>query len=77
MKFDPSKCQIISITNKVKPSIGAYRIHDHILEQVNCAKYLGVYIDSKLTFYTHVDAIVKKANSIRIFLATNIDRCGR
>ena len=56
-----SKCQVISITNKVKPIIGKYQIHDHILEQVNCAKYLGIYIDSKLAFNTHVDAIVKKA----------------
>ena len=63
MEFNTSKCQAISITNKIKPIIGKYHVHDHILEQVNCAKYLGIYIDSKLAFNTHVDAIVKKANS--------------
>ena len=52
-------------------------VHDHILEQVNCAKYIGVYIDSKLAFNTHVDAIVKKTNSTRAFLARNIPRCCR
>ena len=72
MEFNPSKCQVISITNKVKPIIGKYQIHDHILEQVHCAKYLGIYIDSKLTFSTLVDAIVKKANTARAFLARNI-----
>ena len=77
MEFHTSKCQVISITNKVKPIIGRYQIHDHILEQVNCAKYLGIYIDSKLAINTHVDAIVKKANSTRAFLARNIPRCCR
>ena len=56
MEFHTSKCQVISITNKVKPIIGKYQVHDHTLEQVNCAKYLGIYIDSKLAFNTHVDA---------------------
>ena len=77
MEFHTSKCQVISITNKVKPIIGKYQIHDHILEQVHCAKYPGIYIDSKLALDTHVDAIVKKANSTRAFLARNIPRCCR
>ena len=77
MEFHTSKCQVISITNKVKPIIGEYQIHDHILEQVNCAKYLGIYIDSKLALNTHVDTIVKKANSTRAFLARNIPLCCR
>ena len=75
MEFHTSMCQVISMTNKVKPIIGKYEIHDHILEQVNCAKYFGLYIDSKLAFYAHVDAILKKANSTRAFLARNIPRC--
>ena len=74
MEFHTSKCQVISITNKVKPTIGKYQIHDHILEQVHCAKYLGIYIDSKLAFNIHVDAIVKKANSTRAFHVRNIHR---
>ena len=74
MEFHTSKCQVISITNKVKPIIGKYQIHDHILEQVNCAKYRGIYIDSKLALNAHVDAIVKKTNSTRAFLARNILR---
>ena len=77
MEFNTSKCQTISINNKIKPIIGKYQVHDHILKQVNCAKYLGIYIDSKLAFNTHVDAIVKKAISTRAFLARNIPRCCR
>ena len=77
MESHTSICQVISITNKVTPIIGKYQIHYHILEQVNCAKYLGIYIDSNLTFNTHVDAIVKKANTKCAFLARNIPRCCR
>ena len=77
MEFHTSTCQVISITNNVKPIIGKYKVHDHIMEHVYCAKYLGVYIDSKLAFSTHVNAFVKNANSTRAFLARNIPRCCR
>ena len=77
MEFHTSNCQVISIANKVKPIIGKYQIHDHIMEHVNCAKYLGIYIDSKLAFNTHADAIVKKANSTYAILARKIPRCCR
>ena len=77
MELNTSKCQVISMTNKVRPIIGKYQIHDHILPQVHCAKYLGIYMDSKLAFDKHVDAIVKIANSTRAFLARNIPRCCR
>ena len=77
MELHTSKCQVISIANNFKPIIGKYQIHDHILEQVHCARYRGIYIDSKLVINTHVDAIVKKANSTRAFLARNIPRCCR
>ena len=77
MEFHTSKCQVISISNKVRPIIGRYQIIDHILEQVHCANDLGIYIDSKLAFDTHMDVIVNKANSTHAFLARNIPRCCR
>ena len=77
MEFHPSRCQVISITNKLTLIIGNYQIHDYILEQVHCAKYLGIYVDSKLTFNAHVETIVKKTNSTHAFLARNIPRCCR
>ena len=74
MEFHSSKCQVISLTNKVKPIICKFQIHDHILEQVNCGKYLSIYIDSKLAFNASVDA---NADSTRAFLARSIPRCCR
>ena len=49
----------------------------HSSQPTNTLLYLGIYMDSKLAFNTHVDAIVKKANSTRAFLARNIPRCCR
>ena len=49
-EFNTSKCQVISITNKEEPIIGRYQVYDHIQEQVNCAKYLSIYIDYLMLF---------------------------
>ena len=34
------------------------------LEETTCEKYLGVFIDNKLTFKNHINTAAKKANSI-------------
>ena len=77
MRFNASKCQLLRITNKRKPILASYSIHEHELELVDAAKYLGVHIDSKLSFNTHVDAVTKKANSTRAFLSRNLSHCSR
>ena len=41
----------------------------------NLSKYLGATINSKLSFYVHIDAICKKANSIISFLHRNFSSC--
>jgi len=43
----------------------------------NTAKYLGIYINSKLSWNHHVDAISKKANSTLWFLNRNTGHCSR
>ena len=75
MSFNASKCQLLHITNKHKPILASYSIHEHELELVDTAKYLSVHIDSKLSFNTHVDAVTKKANSTHAFLSRNLSHC--
>ena len=77
MSFNASKCQLLRITNKRKAILSSYSIHGHELDLVDAAKYLGVYIDSKISFNTHVDAVAKKANSTRAFLSRNLSHCSR
>ena len=77
MEFNPDKCEAISVTNKRNPIKTSYNIHDKTLKYVKSAKYLGVTIDNKLTWNSHVDNICKKANSTRAFLQRNTRMCPR
>ena len=62
MQFHPDKCQVLRITNKRKPIILNYTLHDHILATVTQAKYLGVTITNDLNWKQHVENITKSAN---------------
>ena len=76
MSFNPSKCEVLRVTNKVKNNIcSSYSLHGVELPAVDCAKYLGVHINSKLSWKPHVDYVCKKANSTRGFLQRNLHGC--
>ena len=76
IQFNPDKCEVIRITNRRGRRIDSdYTIHGTVLREVSSAKYLGVTIDSKLTWNAHVANVTKKANNTRAFLQRNINRC--
>ena len=75
MHFNPTKCHYIRLSNKHHLLDYNYNIHNISLKKVNTIKYLGVYIDNKLTWKSHVDAIVNKANSVIGFLSCNYKHC--
>ena len=77
MDFNPDKCEFLRITLKRKPIISEYTIHNKVLQPVSSAKYLGVALDSKLTFNSHIDNITKKANATRAFIARTTKFCPR
>jgi hypothetical protein len=53
MAFHPDKCNLLSITTKRKPEHFYYNLHDHILESVDSAKYLGITLQSNLIYRTN------------------------
>jgi len=61
MEFNPSNCEFLRITNKRNPVIHHYSINDTVMQQVACAKYLGVIIDEKLSWNEHILKITNKA----------------
>ena len=67
MDFNPSKCEVITITNKRSCIPFTYTIHNEILNKTSCAKYLGINITNNLSWRTHVDKVCKKANSTQHF----------
>ena len=77
MEFNPDKCKVLRITNKRKIVISNYIMHNQILEVVESAKYLGVFINKKLSWNKHIDYTAKKANQVRCFTQRNLRTCHR
>ena len=59
------------------PLLSEYYLHNHKLTTVTNTKYLGVTLDSTLSFNRHIDATCKKANSILSFIRRNLSKCHR
>ena len=75
MRFNVSKCHVLSVTNKLNPIQSAYSLHQQPLERVNSAKYLGVEISSNLNWGKHVEAISARTNQTSAFIYRNLRGC--
>ena len=72
MKFNPSKCQILSVTRNKYPIKCQYKLHNEALENVKSAKYLGLTITSDLSWNKHIATVTSKANKALGFVKRNI-----
>jgi len=61
MEFHPSKCQLLRVTKKPRPSPTIYDIHEHKLEIVESDQCLRVTIHTTINWNTHIESITKKA----------------
>ena len=76
MRFNPSKCYVLSITKKIDPPLHYfYKLCGVALEHKSENPYLGVNFSSNLTFRHHINVISAKANSTLGFLRRNLRRC--
>ena len=62
LKLNPSKCKTITFTLRKKPILTSYSINNVTLDRTSEMRDLGVVLDSKLTFASHIDDIAGKAN---------------
>ena len=60
MKFNESKCNILTITNLETTTTWFYTLNSVILQHVDSAKYLGIRIHKSLRFSGHINATAKK-----------------
>ena len=75
MEFHPQKCQLLRITNKLKPFLSNYSIHNTTILETDAAKYLGVIIDSKLNWKKQFISIRNKCNRTLSFIMRNLNKC--
>ena len=75
MEFHPDKCKILRITNKKKVIKYRYLLHNVILKEISNAKYLGVTMNTRLSWKKHVCEICGKANQTKQFLQRNLAAC--
>ena len=75
MDFNPSKCEFLKLTNKKLPLHFNYHINNELIKEVQHVKYLGVTIDSHMTWREHINILSHKANATLAFLQRNIKPC--
>ena len=64
LNLNPQKCVSFTITLKSAPIKHTYHINSSPLQCVGEVRDLGVMLDSKLTFSTHISSTVNKANRL-------------
>src|ERR1043165_2799667 len=62
-----AKCSVMRITNRNTEVLGNIRIGDHVLDEINELKYLGVIFKDDLSFKNHITGVITKARQ-RLFL---------
>ena len=77
MEFNPLKCEFLTITNRRSPIKFSYHINEVPIREVEFVKYLGVVIESKLTWKEHVKQVLSKSNAALSFLRRNLRACSR
>ena len=68
MSLNPKKCEFVRITNKKYPVTSNYFIDSSSIKEIPHSKYLGVIIDNKLFWNTHIQYITTKATQVNAFL---------
>ena len=70
-----SKCVHLPITNKTKPSPHKYSLFGQPLSTVSSHSYLGVKLDSKLTWTNHVTDITSKSSKVLGMIKRTLGPC--
>ena len=77
MPFNLTKCEHLTVTNKLHSSTYHYKINDYTIQKAESIKYLGLTISHNLSWSPHISRIVGKVNSVQSFFQRNLAYCPR
>ena len=77
MRFNVSKCYLMSIHRSKHPYSSHFKLDNHILEQVEENPYLGLTMHKSLKWASHIYKISNKANSVLGFIKRNLKHANR
>ena len=77
MDFNPKKCHVLSITNKKSPIFYPYTLNGVQLSHVKNHPYLGVELDNKISWKTHINQTTGKAQKTLNLLRRNLHNCSQ
>ena len=75
MKINPSKCEVLCISTKRLLPKFDYNINGSPLKWHSLVRYLGVHINSKLSWNDHRSAIAAEATRVLNILRRNLSGC--
>ena len=64
VRLNPGKCEALNITNERAPIQFDYTINGGVIQWKPFVRYLGIYVNSKLTWSDHYKIIASKATKI-------------
>jgi hypothetical protein len=68
LELNISKCKVIRYSRKKIITLPSYHIHNSALDCLFQISDLGIILDSKLTFCSHIENIVKNSNKMLGFM---------
>lgn len=71
MSLNVNKCFHVKFTRKKKPLVSSYSINNVPVQELMEIKDLGITIDRKLTFKSHINNVVNKAAQLLGFIKRN------
>ena len=77
MNFDATKCHILSATKKTQPLMFPYTIRGQQLQHVTHLPYLGVEFGDYLSWGTHLDKMIPKAQHTLNLLRRKLRDCSK
>ena len=75
MRLNPSKCELLCISNKHTPTKPLCYINNHLPHWARSVKYLGVIVDTKLSWNSNVSHVSKKATRVLNLLRRHMLTC--